>query len=206
MAGASKTFPFPPDLLAIAEALDQCEADARAIVRGLTDDQVNWRPSPHSWTIAQCLDHLAKTNSAYTAAMHQGLAAALEKLHAGDRRWERKGEIQPGWVAGWFLRQLEPPVKLRFPAATQVQPAERLESADVLERFMRSHEAVRGLLREGRTLDLNRVRFRNPLNSLFRWSVGTGLLVVPAHDRRHLWQMSQIRAAAGFPAAAVTIE
>lgn len=47
-----------------------------------------------------------------------------------------------------------------------------------------------------RDLDLNRIRFRNPFIGLLRYSVGTALLVIGAHDRRHLWQANQVRAAA----------
>jgi hypothetical protein len=51
------------------------------------------------------------------------------------------------------------------------------------------------LIYETRDLDLNRLRFRNPFIGLLRYSVATALLVIGAHDRRHLWQAEQVRAA-----------
>jgi hypothetical protein len=201
MAGVSKSFPFPPDLLAVAEALEQCEVEAQSVLTGLTDEHVNWRPESGSWSIGQCLDHLAKTNVVYTAAMRESVAKASEKLNAGDRSWERKGPVQPGWAGLWFLRQLEPPVRVRMPSARFAEPLESFRSTEVMDAYVRSHEPVRALLREARGLDLNRLRFRNPMSRLIRWTVGTGLLIIPAHDRRHIWQMKQVRANSAFPSA-----
>jgi hypothetical protein len=45
------------------------------------------------------------------------------------------------------------------------------------------------------------VRFRNPFVPLLRFTVGTGLLVINAHDRRHLWQAERVQDAPGFPKA-----
>jgi hypothetical protein len=35
--------------------------------------------------------------------------------------------------------------------------------------------------------------------SAFRFTIGTGLLVVTGHDRRHLWQAANARTALGPP-------
>jgi hypothetical protein len=40
---------------------------------------------------------------------------------------------------------------------------------------------------------------------LLRWTVGTGLLIIPAHGRRHLWQMGQIRSSAFLPRSSAAI-
>jgi hypothetical protein len=45
------------------------------------------------------------------------------------------------------------------------------------------------------------VRFQNPFVPLLRFTIGTGLLVINAHDRRHLWQAERVEDAPGFPKA-----
>jgi len=47
--------------------------------------------------------------------------------------------------------------------------------------------------------NVNRIRFRNPFVRSIRFTVGTGLLIISAHDRRHLWQAEQVRRSEGFP-------
>ena len=66
--------------------------------------------------------------------------------------------------------------------------------------FLHSQEDMRRVVRESADLDLNRIRFRNPFIGFLRFTVGAGLLIIAAHNRRHLWQAEQVRRAAGFPA------
>lgn len=68
---------------------------------------------------------------------------------------------------------------------------------------MAEHDRVRALIRESQNLDLNRIRFRNPFVRLFYFTVGTGLLVISAHDRRHLWQAKQVLASMKADSAGV---
>jgi hypothetical protein len=56
---------------------------------------------------------------------------------------------------------------------------------------------VVSFVRDTAELDLNRVRFRNPfLKGLKLFNVATGVLVIAAHERRHLLQAGKARQAA----------
>jgi hypothetical protein len=46
------------------------------------------------------------------------------------------------------------------------------------------------------------VRFKNPFIHGVRFSLATGLYVIAAHERRHLWQAWRVREAAEGAAAA----
>jgi hypothetical protein len=52
---------------------------------------------------------------------------------------------------------------------------------------------VRVFLRENEELDLAKIGFRNPFVPVIRFSLATGLHVIPAHERRHLWQAWRVR-------------
>jgi hypothetical protein len=102
------------------------------------------------------------------------------------------GPIRPGWFGRWFIRELEPPPRRKLKAQKKVMPVAHKNGGEVLKSFVAAHEEVRSLVREGREMDLNRVRFTNPFVRLFHFTVGTGLMVIGAHDRRHLWQARQV--------------
>ncbi len=38
---------------------------AMRLLAGLTDEQLNWQPTPGTWSVGQCLDHLCITNETY---------------------------------------------------------------------------------------------------------------------------------------------
>jgi hypothetical protein len=50
------------DIGALEEAFDAAERDARALVAGLSEELGAWRADAGSWSVAECLDHLAIGN------------------------------------------------------------------------------------------------------------------------------------------------
>jgi hypothetical protein len=55
------------------------------------------------------------------------------------------------------------------------------------------------LIRDAAEIDLTRATFQNPFIPIVRMRVATGLAILPAHDRRHLWQAEQVQLAPGYP-------
>jgi len=189
---------LPTDLQRLDEALDAAERDARALVAGLTDTGGGWRAEPGSWSVAECLDHLATANRVYLAAMAPAAAQARS-----DRR-ERRGPAEPGLVGGWFVRYLEPPVKARLKskAPRTIRPRTAPALGDAFAAFLASHGEVRTFLRTYAGIDLAGVRFPNPFIRGVRFSLATGLHVIAAHERRHLWQAWRVRRASEQSSAA----
>ena len=65
------------DIRDLEQALDAVEQDARTVVSGLTPEQGVWRREPGSWSVSECLDHLATANRVYLRAMEPAAAHAL---------------------------------------------------------------------------------------------------------------------------------
>jgi hypothetical protein len=61
---------------------------------------------------------------------------------------------------------------------------------------------VRTFLRRYAHIDLAGVHFPNPFIRGIRFSLATGLHVIAAHERRHLWQAWRVRQAAEGAVAA----
>jgi len=189
---------LPRDLEDLRQGFDAAEREAAALVAGLDDEQFNWRPSPAAWSIAQCLDHLSAASRVYLAPMEEAAAAARE------RGWQRRGPIRLGAPSQWFVRELEAPPRRRLKAPRKITPmaaAARASRAATGEGFERQQARVCALLAGVADLDLNRTRFRNPFVPLVRFTLGTGFMVIAAHQRRHLWQAASLRRRPDFPAA-----
>jgi DinB superfamily len=183
----------PSDLIAITDALDAADRDAGQLVGDLDHAQFNWRPDGGGWSIAQCLDHLVRANSIYLDALRAGAARAR------TAQFVRRGPIRPGVFSRLFIRAIGPASGMRLPAPSASVPASDLRKEAVLPAFLRIQEDVRAFAQACADLDLNRARFVNPFVRGIRFSVGTGLLVIAAHDRRHLGQAHRVREAASFP-------
>ncbi|MEW6319477.1 MAG: DinB family protein [Acidobacteriota bacterium] len=182
---------LPNELQVLVDALNAIDRDARALVEGLSPEEGAWRPAPGAWSVAECLDHLATANRVYLAAMDPPAARALAAGRA------RRGPARPGVIGRWFVRSLEPPPRriYRSKAPRLIRPRQAPPLADAVDAFFASQEAVRRFIRSYATLDLSRIRFPNPFVPGVRFRLATGLHVIAAHDRRHLWQARRVREA-----------
>jgi len=178
---------LPSEIQSILDQLETAEADAHSLVTGLSDDLASWSAAPGSWSISECIHHLALTNCIYIEAMEP---AALRARRSGRLR---KRPALPGFVGSWFLRSIEPPAKSRFKAPRTIQPNTAAPLAEALAAFLASQLKVREFLKSNADLDLASIHFRNPFIPGVRFSLATGLHVIPAHERRHLWQARNVR-------------
>lgn len=180
-----------PELVALMQAYDAIAADARAVTDGLSAESGHWRPRPDAWSVAECLDHLATANRVYLDAMRPAAERALALGGSSHR------PALPGMIGRRFIAWLEPPVKprLKSKAPKKIRPRQQPPLADALERFVTSHEDVRQFVRRFAAIDFAGVRFPNPFIPGVRFSLATGIHVLAAHDRRHLWQAWNVRRA-----------
>ena len=181
---------LPPDLQILYDQLDDAERHACQLAAGLSDEHGNWRPSQTSWSVAECLDHLAITNRFYLAAMRD------PALRAREQGRLRRRPAKPGWIGGLFVRSLEPPAKIRIKAPQKIQPRSALPLADALTSFCDEQNEVRAFLHAHGDLDLAGLHFANPFIPWIRFTLATGLHIISVHERRHLWQARRVRNAA----------
>jgi hypothetical protein len=180
---------LPADLRNLHDQLDAVEREAHALVAGLTEEQGTLRPQSGSWSIAECLDHLATGNRVYVRAMEE----PANRARARGRH--RCRPVKPGWAGQMFARMLEPPPtwwsRLKSPGSIRPRPSPPLP--ETFAGFIASHAEVRAFLCANADLDLTGIRFPNPFVRGIHFSIATGLHVITAHERRHLWQAWRVR-------------
>jgi hypothetical protein len=188
---------LPPELQRILDDIDDADRRGAAIAASCSDEQFYWRPlDGEGWSIAQCLDHLGVINVVYGSAIRSGIEVARRR---GSTRRE---PAKPGYLGGRFVRSMEPPVTRRLRAPRKGRPASMKDRELILDGYRAGHTLARQLIADAATIDANRARFKNPFLPLLRFSIATGLFVIAAHDRRHLWQAEQVTRSPRFPAPA----
>jgi hypothetical protein len=190
MSSAAPTI-LPPDIVGFLQRLDEADKRAENLLGPLTDASSNWQPKNGAgWSVAQCVAHMATTNTTYLGALETAAANA------------RNGHVTlkpAGWFSRYFLRKTEPPVSVKIKAPRAIRPGTQISKSEALTRFKQSNDEVRMFVLNTAGLDLCSVRFRNPFIPMLRFTVATGLLVIAAHNRRHLWQAEQVVANREFP-------
>lgn len=180
---------MPAELRDLLAAVDVCEREAEALVSDLTEDELNWQERPgETWSIGQCLDHLAVVNPFYVS----GFVPLVERARTGSAGpFRGLASTPPG---NWFVNILEPPVTRRVRAQKNMVPRSKVDR-DVVNKFKSSHDPYRALVHASANVDVNRVKGPNPFLKLIPMRVSTVLRIIPAHDRRHLWQAANVKRA-----------
>jgi DinB superfamily len=181
-------------LQTIAGETEKVNHAAGQLVAGLTDAQLNWKPAPNSWSIAQCLEHLAVTSERdepyVTDAIARGRIKNSTNLPVAYR---------PTLFGGWLIKQLLPTATRRIPAPKIFRPAESSDIEGAIERFLRQQDQFLSLVSDARGVDYNRTRLRSAVTPFMRFSLADAFVMTVVHARRHLAQIQRVREASGFP-------
>ncbi|MGE5176740.1 MAG: DinB family protein [Hyphomicrobiales bacterium] len=185
------------DLAACGRQIDANRSAARELAARLDEAQLFWRPGRNAWSIAECFLHMEVTARLYLDAIDLGIERARARGVTATAPYRHP------WLARWFVRSFEPPPAIRFPAPRPFRPTPPPEPpfAPILDEFLRLGEAIRTRLDAAKGLDLGRARVVSPASPLIRLSLGLAFSLLAVHERRHLYQATNVTRHPGFPAA-----
>ena len=163
--------------------LQASDQRAIALARGLTSEQLNWKPQPDAWSVGQCLEHLCISGEVYV----QPIAAALKNQPPSP-----VDTVTPGWFSAWFIRNYIAPSTKKAKAPKKIAPVLSTVDPSILDRFLAMNRDVRALIERAAPYDVNRIRFVNPFVSFIRFTVGTGFEIISKHEMRHLLQAENV--------------
>jgi hypothetical protein len=170
-----------------AQYLTQTRDQVLAEAERLTDAQWNFKPAPDRWSVGEVVEHLALTEPLLFEAHTKALATppASAELRA---KTEGKDDT---------IRKMVPDRSQKFTAPEPLRPGQLGGRAEVLAAFKE---------RRAKTIDYIKTAtgdFRahvvpspTPFGELdaYQW-----LLFIGAHTERHLAQIREVKADAGFP-------
>ena len=178
----------------IVAAAEENSETARELFSGLSTAQLNWKPAPEKWSIAQCLDHLAVTSRGFDGYFSDALVR-------GRKKWPvSTGPVyRPSFVGGWLIKLVHPETGRNLTAPKIFRPAESSNIDEALEKFLRQQERFIEFVRETNGVDYNKTKLRSPVTPLMRYSLADAFVVTVVHGRRHLAQARRVRETSGFP-------
>jgi hypothetical protein len=170
------------------ELIDKTRNRVYERVAGLTDEQVFFRRSPNSWSIAELVEHMGLSE--------RRLVKTFTKLIA-QREEDGKVAGTAGGFKPFSLDQLVARAAVeKFEAPEGVRPR-GVHPAETLAEMRSSRQALEALRPRFESLDLNDATHPHPafgpLN-VYQWIAFIGL-----HERRHLEQIESIILSPGFP-------
>lgn len=146
-----------------------------------TAPALQFKPTPTSWSVLECLEHLNRYSRFYNPALRKALAtksAARPDAEVGFSWLGRKSYelVRPE------NRKLQKTLKHMNPSQSTLNPAA------VLAEFRQHQEALLELLAQAENADLNRKGVPVEFFRLLKLRLGEALLFVVAHQQRHVQQ------------------
>lgn len=182
-ARAGTTLTSTGQLDIVLSQVESVTRKARDLVAGRSQAELTIGLEPASWSVAQCLDHLAQTTNAFLPAIESSIVRAP--------RLTASRALKTGTLARLFIRNLEPPYRLRFKVLAPLVPRQH-DFNFAWNAFEKSQAQLAKTIQSAIGLAVDQVKIESPVYARFSYNVYGALRMLAAHERRHLWQMEQI--------------
>ena len=179
------------DLEGVMTQLESVSEEARKSFGSLSADQLNWKPAPDSWSVAQCLDHLIKSNEEFYPE--------LDRLAAGTRKnsfWQTWSPLSG--IAGSFLVATLKKDGNKVKTNQKMTPPSDLDG-EIVDRFLRHQTEFAEKLRAASGAEWRRVVLTSPFVKIMTYRMDIGLQALVEHEKRHIRQAKRVTATDGFP-------
>jgi hypothetical protein len=152
----------------------------------LTSEQLNWKPNPNTWSIAQNLDHLIVVNETYYPV--------LASLKAGTYRTPFIARI--GFVVSFFgktiLKAVQPDRKKKMKTFPIWEPTKSNVIGDILNRFQNHQNELIQKIEDAKVLVGKGIVISSPANKSIVYKLETAFDIIVSHEQRHLEQAKEI--------------
>lgn len=178
------------EIIAEAEAITQ-EAQERFL--RLNDGQLNWKPGPESWSIAQCFDHLIATSNLYFPQ--------FDRIIEGKNKTTLLQSLPflPGFWGRLLINALSPNSNRKFKATQRFQPASSKIDPQIISKFASQQNELIGKIRAAEGRAPERVIISSPAFKFMTYSLLDAYRIIVVHERRHFNQSQRVLEAPGFP-------
>ena len=148
-------------------------------VAGLSAAQVAFQPAPDRWSIAQVLEHLVVVAPIYWKNLQDALA-----------RPARGGSAMTDADVLWYgIDRTRPDVAVR----TELPPGQLRDVRSALEQYRTHHDRLLQYVKTTQD-DLRSHIVERQQCDAYQWA-----LLISTHEQRHILQIREIKAHAGFP-------
>ncbi len=195
--------------------LEMTREFVRDATRGLTNEQWLFKPAPLRWSIAQCIDHIARSEEYVVQLIldrvlhaEQPLTGAFPSTAKGRTARDEKPRRMTGSDDAVILRWMtdrtsatatpveqRPPIEEIAPRSSFDDPLSALDHflkvrAATIEYVKTTQDDLRGHFTQVALVGFPEVKFHDA----YQW-----LLRMSAHTERHLVQVQEVKRATGYP-------
>ncbi len=152
----------------------------------LTNEQLDWKPNPGTWSIAQNLDHLIAVNETY----YPVLAALKEGTYKTP--FIAKIGFMVSFLGKTVLKAVQPDRQKKMKTFSIWEPGTSKMGDDILKRFEIHQNELKQKIKEAKELVEKGVVISSPANKNIVYKLESAFDIIVSHEQRHLEQAKEI--------------
>jgi hypothetical protein len=169
----------------IQKQMQEAVERAHRLAGGLSAESWGRRPTSDRWSVCECMIHLNMTSKAFLPRLQEAVR------HGREQNIRSDGPFRMDF-AGWLLTKLvEPPYRLKVKTTPPFVPESVEPKEKVLAEFEELQKKILLCVKDANGLALDRLKIASPFAERMKYSVYSTFRIIPAHQRRHLWQAEQ---------------
>jgi len=153
----------------------------------LSIDLLNQKPTPESWSILECLEHLNRYGDFYIPEIKLRLQAAPKTDDALV--------FKSGLLGNYFAVSMLPKEQLnKMNTFKSMNPAGSELDEQVIEEFISQQKQLLDLLDKSRKVDLRKTKTAISISKWIKLRLGDTFRVLVYHNQRHMVQVEKVQA------------
>jgi len=156
-------------------------------VTPLSDEQWKWKPAPERWSVGECAEHIVAAEGALFGKMQEALS------NPPNPDWEQKTARKTEFLERVMVNRTTKAV-----APEPIVPQGKLTRAEIMEKFATARERTLRFARETQA-PLKQQTSEHPFPVFNTLNAYQWLIYIPLHNIRHVLQIEEVKATAGFP-------
>lgn len=172
--------------------IDEAQDTLIGLITGMSDEQWNFRSAPDRWSVAECVEHIVRTE--------QAVLAGIQAAAAGppNPEWYAQTNGKNMLVRQAVLTRNPRGAGSPFKAPYEVSPTEHWDRAHAIREFYKAHGALRAFVETAPRAIKNRT-FPNPFPEIGMMNAHDWLTLAALHVRRHSMQIEEVQADPKYP-------
>ncbi|MCB9225441.1 MAG: DinB family protein [Crocinitomicaceae bacterium] len=165
----------------------------------LTDEQLYWRPSKDSWSIADCLAHLNAFHRFYVPVFIERVKNSRFREPADYFQSSPMGNSTYMKVKLGKLKNVKR--KLKSPKDYNPLVNKNLKKEEVIEAFLKYQVKLLNTLDKARKINIRKTKTSFSVRPIVKLRLGDAFQYIVYHCERHIEQAKKIKESPRFPKA-----
>ena len=152
----------------------------------LNEEQLNWKPNPDTWSIAQNMQHLIRINESYYPALHA--------LESGNYTvpWIGRISMYRRWMGRFILNSVKPETRKKIKTFPIWEPGESEIGSDIVQQFKEHQEQLAARIRQSEPLLQSGAAISSPANRMIVYNLSDAFDIITTHEFRHFEQAKEV--------------